>query len=45
MTLHCFSQNLPWQKQLLEQLDLYKARVVHSNDLYIPELLYEPTDL
>lgn len=45
MTLHCFSPNLPWQKKLLEQLDLDEGHIVYFNDLYTPELPGEAGDL
>lgn len=45
VTLHSFSPNLPWQKQLLEQLDLCEGRIVYFNDLYAPEVPGEAGDL
>jgi len=45
VTLHCFLPNLLWQKQLLEQPDLYEGQIVYFNDLYMPELPGEAGDL
>lgn len=45
VTLHCFSPNLPWQKQLLQQPDFYESHMAYFNDLYTPELHGEVGDL